>query len=206
MLARVAVPGDKASAPLFGDIEIDRLAPAIAGALAKAGPDQELIFTISGPHAMFSLFTKQYTDSGRIFYADGRLNIIMGSMLREDYVNPRSNGLHGLPVGSRARAAEDVRLAAPSAADGQLKRADWLVLNPAAIATPSAVAVQTQGSSAPAAPIQMTLPAQHSLDNTEESRLNKLETRLLLLRRLHDQGLLTDAEFEQKRAEIVKQM
>ena len=251
-LARVRAMDGRAITPMFTKNEIYHLAPAIAGVLAKATPDQEMIFESTGAHEQIGPLSKKKTNTGRVFVHDGKLNIIVGTALRPETGNYQVQSLANLPVGARAAAANDVQLAQPTAEEGVLQRSDWIALSldapapvvvvqptPAYVAPSNAVNVATPANAAfvappanpayvapqaarvaapqvaqparPVAPTAAVAPARPAVlpapvDATEDDRMTRLETRLRFLSRLHEQGLLTDEEFKQKRADVVKQM
>lgn len=168
--------------PLFSPDEIERLAPALALGLGAIGPDQDLVFLITGQHKQLGAFGLKLSTTGRVFVAGGRLQLIVGTAL--------SDGLLGIPPGgrprqkilsaSRATPSAQVRLAD----DGRLLRADWIAFASSSEPPPAArpLAVEAPAvPTAPAAPVPM-------------DRLSRLE-------RLRDQGLISDAEYQAKRKE-----
>ena len=92
-------------------------------------------------------------------------------------------------VGARSMVCTSASRATPSAQarlvdDGRLVRADWIAFAPPS--EPSPVA-RPQLVEAPAAPIAPAVPVPAD--------------RLATLERLHDQGLISDAEYQAKRKE-----
>lgn len=61
----------------FVESELRKLAPAISRALALAKPDQDVVFSITGRHSA-ALGSKSLSSTGRIFFFDGAINIIIG--------------------------------------------------------------------------------------------------------------------------------
>jgi len=195
--------------PLFTEDEINRLAPAIAGGLAVATPEEDLVFLTSGRRDFKELFGRM-ANSGRVFIADGQFNIILGTELSDAlmYVRPGTKAFLNLSTGSRAKAAKDVQLA--TVAGGLLKREDWVVLplnlQAAPAATPAA-ATPAAASAAPAAAAVAAPAAAAAVspaDAESEAFFKKQGARLKGLQNMRDQGLITEEEFQAKRAEILK--
>jgi hypothetical protein len=134
--------GDETPSPMFTEKELDILADAISNGLAVAQPRQDVTFAIVGIHRGFYSFTsdRQYV-SGRVFYKDGKLNLIIGS-LHEPYYENLERRLYPLEPGTREFKEPDPRLPAPPSwkpvpeagletpVVAGIKRYDWLVLNP----------------------------------------------------------------------------
>ena len=78
--------GTESDRPVFTPGELANLAPHVASGLARAGPRQDVTFsTIDGrPLAPGGLIRKPGVNAGRVFYNDGRLNVIFGE-LQSDY-------------------------------------------------------------------------------------------------------------------------
>jgi len=90
--------------------------------------------------------------------------------------------------------------------DGKLVRNDWISL---AIVTPRPVTTPP-GALAPAsastqAPTTQVTPQATPIDPAE-ALIRKSEARLKALQRLKNEGLLSDEEYRQKRAEILKDL
>ncbi|GAA5183849.1 hypothetical protein GCM10025771_36450 [Niveibacterium umoris] len=190
---------------LFSEDEIKKLSPAIVAALKIAGPDQDLAFVISGQHAWTGLVAPVLTNTGRIFFADGKLNIIIG-LLQADVVGNKLYGSRQDPkfdLGSRTAPAKDVKIIGVTEGQAQLVREDWIALTLAPSAAPAvagaAVAAPAAGAAATAKPATAAEPGTDAFYAKQESRLKALQ-------RLKDQGLITETEFQAKRAQIVKDL
>ncbi|MGB8274923.1 MAG: hypothetical protein WCF16_06580, partial [Alphaproteobacteria bacterium] len=69
--------------PLFSDWELDMLSKHVSEGLAQAAPNQDVTFAVVGWHkALMSLKVAKLT-TGRMFYAGGQLNLIVGSGQRD---------------------------------------------------------------------------------------------------------------------------
>ncbi len=221
----------KETRALFSEDEVKRLAPAIAGALQKAGPNDDIIFVSTGQHAWSGLMAPMLGNVGRIFVQSGRLNVLLGQM-HANFVSDYQQGSRQYPTfqyGSRGLQTKGVRLVGVSSGDGKLIRDDWIAvtLPPAQaiaqqpVAQPKATYVVPAAGGAPVAapavapatavaPTVGTTAAPAAVapanDPDTENFYRKQESRLRALQRLRDQGLITEAEFRQKRAEIMKDL
>ncbi len=74
---------DEGDTRLFNKSELKRIVPAIAKALSKAKPSEDVVFNITASHAQV-LGEGPRSTSGRLFYANGQLNLIIGK-LRVDF-------------------------------------------------------------------------------------------------------------------------
>jgi hypothetical protein len=183
----------------------ERLAPHLARALQEASPQQDVIFAALMWVRAAVVGSSDVTVAGRLFYSGGRLNLIVGDLYRSavspDYhrapVAPRQidRRLYPHEPGERARETlhDDARFDAlpglqQATVDGHTRQ-DWLVLDLAALAAPT-----TQDANAQSAPA------------SGPRRASKAEERLELLKRLHDQGLITDEEFERKHKQIIDEL
>lgn len=178
-----ATSGKGQSVPLFSSEEIARLAPAIALGLAEIGPDQDLAFLITGYNKQIGAFGQKLSQSGRVFFADGQLQLIIGTALSDALlgVAPGGRPKQKIAPGSRGTPSSKVRL--QGSAQTHLLRHDWIALGPAeqaaAAASTTSADMSTDAAAAPP---------------TKEDRLQ-------ILKRMRDQGLISDAEYEAKRKE-----
>ena len=218
---------------LFSDDEVKRFAPAIAGALQRATPNDDLIFVSTGQHAWSGLVAPVLGNVGRIFVQDGRLNVILG-MMHADFVSDYNQGSRQFPnfdYGSRSFQTKGIKLVGVSSGEAKLIRDDWIAVTlppiqtlaqqrePQPVATPLVVPA-SGGAPVPAATVAPAAAAGTATaaavvaapamvpagDPNTDSFYRKQESRLRALQRLRDQGLITDAEFQQKRAEILKDL
>lgn len=181
-LASVRVDRRGSRVELFSPDERERLAWAITLGLAAITPDQDLVFLITGRHTDVGPFSQKLSTTGRVFVSGGRLQLIIGSALTDALLNvpPGGRPRQAILSASRATPSAQARLVD----DGRLVRADWIAFAPPS--EPSPVA-RPQLVEAPAAPIAPAVPVPAD--------------RLATLERLHDQGLISDAEYKAKRKE-----
>lgn len=178
--------------PLFSESEVVHLSMAIVAGLKNATPDQELIFVSTGQHGWTGLIGAAVGNCGRIFFVDGKLNIILG-MHHSDFIAEKQNGSRQDPTfdfGSRKVEAKDVHLTGVTEGQATLVRNDWIALT---LQPDTASAIGAATTVAPGAP-------------STDAFYAKQESRLKALQRLRDQGLITDAEFQTKRAQIIKDL
>jgi hypothetical protein len=211
--------GASESIPVFESDAARRLAGLLSTALGRAAADQDVLFAIDMSQKAALLGSKPVSVAGRAFYQNQRLQLIIGelhvSTMSAEYKNypigyPKPDRrLHPHETGGRSRethydpsavfeTGDDVSLFAH---DGKV-RSDWLVLNVGALAAgdlPAAAPamVSTGTSQNAAAP-----GAAKASGGTSPS----IEERLLRLKRLREQDLITDEEYKRKRNEILDQL
>jgi hypothetical protein len=76
--------GKDKNLPLFNEDEIKILSEYIPVGLALSGPDEDVTFAVIGLYIeAFGGLRKREVSTGRVFYQDGRINIIFGDIHRE---------------------------------------------------------------------------------------------------------------------------
>lgn len=214
-LASIQVQVFRQIKPLFSELEVRRFSLAISLALAKAGADQDLVFISTGEHES-GLMSPTLANSGRIFFADGRLNVLLG-MAHKDFLVDLRRGSQQPPrfeTGSREAAAPDVKILSAGKYDAKLVRSDWIAIAPPKIEVKAAplkivpVAGKPIGGKpvtviAPLSAAPRIQPAPIAAPADEEAFYGKQEARLRVLQRMHQQGLIDDAELKAKRAAIL---
>ena len=92
--------------------ELRNLAPRIASGLAKAGPRQDVTFSTIGSHprAAGGLVKDPGVNAGRVFYDDGKINVIFGELQsgyrKRNVYGQRTEDFTPRQQGSRTKAAE----------------------------------------------------------------------------------------------------
>ncbi len=202
----IMMPGQSKSLPVFSKPELDTLAPYVRQGLSEAGPEEDVIFAVIGDYkAVYGLAkTPKYT-TGRVFYREGKLNIIFGK-IQEDYKSyglyaPEDRRLKPLAPGVRSAASEHVwtLLYQPdqefhTGPDGQ--RTDWVVLD---LASMEARAAMDEQPVKPAGSGGGQAQAMPKVEKTVEERLKTLND-------LKDKKLISEEEYQQKRADILKDL
>ncbi len=219
VLAKLRVRGGKGvqeAIPVFGDDAARRLAGPLSSALERAAADQDVLFAIELSQKAALLGSKPVSVAGRAFYQNQRLQLIIGelhvSTVPPEYKNypigyPKPDRrLHPHLTGERSKETHYEPAASFETGEGVSLfvhdgkvRADWLVLNVgsrAALDLPAPVVptriLQNAAASAGAA--------------TSGSASPSIEERLLRLKRLREQDLITDEEYNRKRNEILDQL
>jgi hypothetical protein len=181
--------------PLFTKEELVRLAKPLAEALALATPGEDLEVLSTWKHGT-QVFSSATGVTARVFARDGKLNLIVHDA-RLDFIaeNVATDNLPVFQFGSRA-AAGGVVLSGPGVA---LPRPDWAQLTleapPAVIAPPTLPAASVPPPPPPvaSAPPQPPPPPPGLLD------------RLRLLKQSREEDLITEAEYVQRKQEILQQ-
>jgi hypothetical protein len=193
-------PGKDSSSPVFAKPELDVLARYISTALAQAGPEEDVAFAVVGDYlAVYGLAKEQMYTSGRVFYRDGKLNIIFGDIHAKYWANA-DRRLYPMAPGSRSKTtphtwallgqADQSFYAGP---EGQ--RTDWVVLDLASMEARAAMAEKAPSTQAPGVSGQPYYGAQKTV-----------EERLQTLNDLKNKKLITDEEYEKKRLDILKDL
>lgn len=205
-LSSVRVLQGKETVALFEPDEVSRLSRAIAGSFSKARADQDLVFVSTGRHKELGAYGAKLTNSGRVFYVDGALNLIVGVQLSDALlgVRPGHSPTRSLNPGERAKTADRVKIVEPTSSGARLVRTDWIAIQLDA-ATPTAAPAALLPAAPVAAPQAVAAPTT-GVDPAVQQHFSQQESRLVLLKRMRDQGLITEAEYEAKRAEALKNL
>ncbi|HEY0845608.1 MAG TPA: SHOCT domain-containing protein [Noviherbaspirillum sp.] len=174
--------------PLFDADAAMTLAQGLAKALAKAGPQQDAGFLVTSRPGGGVLATR-LGNSGRAFVDARGLNLIVAEAHVEFVGKYRATRMERpFDFGSRAKASS-VSLVA----DHLVKqRNDWVVV------PLNAPAAADRGVPAPT-PVQPAAPAERN-----EQYYQAQEARLKALKRLREQDLIDEKEYQEKRREILK--
>jgi len=213
-LAGVQVQLGKDTVALFEPGEVSRLSRAIAGSFTKATAEQDLVFVTTGRHKELGAYGAKLTSTGRVFYADGALQLIVGVQLSDALLGlrPGTSPTRSLDPGKRAKPAERVKIVDPGQPGVRVVRNDWIAVQlesaaPAAVAAPAAApAAAAPAAPAPAAATPPAAAPATAVDPAVQRHFSQQESRLVLLKRMRDQGLITEAEYEAKRAEALKNL
>jgi len=223
---------DAAAVPLFARDAARRLAVPLSTALSRAAPDQDVLFAIEMDEKAALFGYKPVSVAGRAFYQNGTLQLIIGEVhvttISPEYKNypigyPQPDRrLHPHQTGARAKVAHYDPAARFETGEGVslfvqngTVRPDWLILNVGLLATSDSghaavgaapvgttpgtpVAVGTTPAAAAAAAPSPAAPAANPAPSIEE--------RLLRLKRLREQDLITEEEYKRKRSEILDQL
>lgn len=180
VLASIQVENPKGN--LFATEEIGYLVTPIQEALALAEANEDLVL-LSTHRRGGNFLNTPYGLTARIFVQEGRLNLIVHDA-RLDFMDQyrTTQILPTFVYGSRTTAGNPV-LSAP---EGKSHRKDWLSFN--LEGAPKAAATEV------AAPAPKTRPYQEQ------------EERLRGLKRLREENLISEEEFQKKREEILRNL
>jgi hypothetical protein len=198
----------EAQRSVFTAEELRNLAPRIASGLAKAGPAQDVTFSTIGSHprAAGGLVKDPGVNAGRVFYDDGKINVIFGELQsgyrKRSVYGQRTEDFTPRQQGSRTHAAEhDWALAARpgielhSYAGGV--RNDWVEIDGAAAASDAAKAPAAAAPAVTAGSAEGTAATKSSAD---------LEHRLKTLKELRDKKLISEEAYRAKMQELLSEL
>jgi hypothetical protein len=224
---------DGQSVPLFARDAARRLAVPLSTALSRAAPDQDVLFAIEMDEKAALFGYKPVSVAGRAFYQNGTLQLIIGEVhvttISPEYKNypigyPQPDRrLHPHQTGARAKAAHYDPAARFEIGEGVslfvqngTVRPDWLVLNVGLLASSdsghAALAAAPVGApggatvGATGAVGTMPAAAAPSPGAPAANPAPSIEERLLRLKRLREQDLITEEEYKRKRSEILDQL
>ena len=194
----------EAQRSVFTAEELRNLAPQIASGLAKAGPRQDVTFSTIGSHPRSAggLVKDLGVNAGRVFYDDGKINVIFGELQsgyrKRNVFGQRTEDFTPRQQGSRTKAAEyEWALAARpgvelhSNADGVRK--DWVEIDAAAVASSAAAVSQAPAAATPEGPVA----TKSGVD---------LEQRLKTLKELRDKNLISEEAYRAKMQELLSEL
>jgi hypothetical protein len=235
---------DVAPAPVFTKEEIDNLGNAIATGLGRATPSQDVVFHVIGARRLSpGAFAKRNrVTAGRVFFRDGNLNIIFGQVQtpyrKKNVYGQTDEDFYPRNYGSRTEAAKyDVVLMTDTATHLRQTdagvRDDWIVIEPAAVATAATSPAASQPDAKPeparppassAVPVVVveaaTSPSSPAPNNSVDKPLEQaggpstesagltadVEARLEALKRLRDRELISEEAYQAKMKEILQDL
>ncbi len=234
---RVRVPdsesGTESQRGVFARDELAQLAPQVAAGLAKAGPKQDVTFSTIGAQAVSSggLVKDPGVNAGRVFYRDGKLNVIFGELQsnyrKKNVYGQRTEDFTPRRQGSRDKASKQkLTFAVTSgvelhAASGGSVRNDWVVIDPAvagaqtvATSEPAAAAPREAAAPASAQPASPPPPASTAAGAGAATAAGSaagatsvdLEKRLQTLKDLRDKGLISEEAYNSKVKELLSEL
>lgn len=209
LLMRVVWP-EKKNEPVFSGDQLDEIVAPLAQALARATPEQDVSFAVSGRGALGLLAPRDVT-TARVFFAEDRMNLVFGLVHKDwesryratAYVIPFEPGKRAAPVDQEAKVAGSY--------GANNRRVDWVMIDPLAqppapapdLAKPPAVVIPSATPAAPAAPVAPAA-APKATPAESETIARQVTERLKALDKLRDAGVITEQEYQEKRREILK--
>lgn len=212
---------NKEPKPLFTERELNNIAKPLAQALAEARPDQDISFAVADREGgvLASVFSPLLMTTGRVFYKNGELNVILGTVQTPFESQLRATGvMPDFTPGSRNNPAglQKKIVLGPAMQYASAGREDWIQINTASgLTAPGQIATGPSQPVIAAPPPQPRMPAPASSgtgmerggsDYRSEDYYRQIETRLKGLKRLREQGLITEQEYQQKRQAIIDQL
>jgi hypothetical protein len=203
--------GNKEPVPYFSQDEINRIASKLVPFFGKSKSSEDIDFGTSFSENGFFLVPRKL-NAGRLFVENNRLNLIIGTCAAEQDITYQQlySKYRELDHGSRIKPAGKLgcELLAGSNSERVDNRADWIRIDINAALTsnapleiPSYSKTLTFGAPSTPDPVTTSAPVK---SNSMATAVTEPEERLKTLKQLHDKGLLTDTEYEQKRAAIIK--
>ena len=191
--------------PVFSREEVAVLGRAIAEGLARAEPGQDVTFSTIGSHKTGHLLGRQMVNTGRVFYRDGKLNVVFGEVhgeyrkknvygQRSEDFRPRRAASRTTPPDAEWR-LEETAGAERYAAGGQ-ERPDWVLL------APDAATAMTQAPAAGKATAAREQPAPAAARRPAQ-QARSAEERLADLKKLRDDDLIPEEVYGAKVQEIL---
>jgi hypothetical protein len=203
LLGSLTFPGEDGPEALFEDGELKGVVKALSEALSVAEPGEDVIL-LSSSRRGHGFLSPQLGLTARLFVQEGKLHLLVHDA-RLDFM-PQARALGSRPAftyGARAKAGA-VKL---TASQGTLLRPDWVAfpLPVTAPVAPAAPAPAMAPTAAPTpAPAVAPAPAPTPAPAKSEAWYREREEKLRSLKRLRDENLISEAEYQQKRAEILK--
>lgn len=194
--------GDK---PVFIESERAKLTKHVSLALQAAGPDNWIKFAVTAKKRDLLLPTRRITD-GYIFVKDKKLNIVLANLNFElsDSDDPYAGDPRNRYTLGALRFNEEDGMNHPPVdpTDSFLKRPhnNWLLIDIPKILKEAAPDPEAQPR------IEQVKPVDEKIEKPEEKPEKSLEERLLELKELLDKGLITQEDFEKKKAELLEQL
>ena len=254
-------PAPETGAPVFADSELEVLSDSLSRGLARAKPGEDIVFVTTGNYdrAFGGVLKEREVNTGRVFYVDGKLNIIFGE-IRGQFSEDRGAGamvaypaVNPVPGSRNAPVPHEWNIVLEPGVSlyehNRVSRSDWVLidpdtsvaryeeqqklkalsdeegLSPLAEETERLAAEQEelrqkvrqleQDAQSGKTPVAATRPPETPPPETEETAPAKaavieaapsggsLEQRLKVLKRLLDQGLISEEIYNAKAKELL---
>jgi hypothetical protein len=219
--------GPAADEPLFNDDELTEIVPPLVRGLGELQPTQDLAFAVVGRHGGWKGLASRVVTTGRMFRSGAGLQLIVGLAQRSFESQYLATGyLFPFEPGRRAEMVDRASVVTGAPAGAGAARTDWVLLTLAvvpaqtaaapapasapAIAPASApVVAPAAAAAAPLAPatVAPAAPAAATPSRPRDAAyFDELEYRLRTLKRLRDDGLISEDEYQQKRREVLEKL
>ena len=198
-----APASDDEATPLFAEQTLDLLSVALHNGLREASPTQDVTFLVETWHELFLGLSEALVVGGRAFFVGDSLQLIVGTLRSpnrrslseaEGQVVNKDTRLHPYFIGYRDKRIRHKGVLSAEANSGvytaSSNRRDWLVFTPAAL-----------GRGKVAEKSSAKMPA---IDDMELKP--SVRKRLEALKKLRDDGLISDDDFQQKKRDILNDL
>ena len=202
-----APASDDEATPLFAEHTLDLLSVALHNGLREASPTQDVTFLIETWHELFLGLSEALVVGGRAFFVGDSLQLIIGTLRSpnrrslseaEGQVVNKDTRLHPYFIGYRDKRIRHKGVVSAEANSGiytaSANRRDWLVF------TPDALGRGEEGGGK----AEKTSAKMPSIDDMELKP--SVRKRLEALKKLRDDGLISDDDFQQKKRDILKDL
>lgn len=227
---------DLAPVAVFTKEEIGNLGKAVATGLGRAEPSQDVLFHLIGTRELSrgAFARRNRVSAGRIFYRDGKLNILFGQVQtphrKKNVYGQTDQDFYPRNYGSRMEPAEHnvvflTNNMTQLHRSGTGERDDWIVIRPIGSPgetpepLPTSANITSAASVGPemeAAPISPQLPTGNTVLDDDQpgataiepaaSPSADIESRLRALKRLRDKGLISEDAYQAKVKEILEDL
>jgi len=225
VLAAIRIRGDGGETEFLTESQIDEIAAPVADGLRSAGPNEDVAFAVHYSGSIMSIIGPPKMTSGRIFLDGDAVGVILG-MVQEKY---QANWIITDPTlihtGSRVKSQQTNYSIQPGNFVGLAVqgRGDWARVSPAVWT--GVYSAQQQMMPAPMAPAQAMAPAPAyaapaaaapayapaaapamaaPVADTPPAIPASLEERFAILKRLYDNKMITEAEYEKSKSQLLQ--
>ncbi len=205
--------GEAQNLPVFQPIEIRRLAPALAAALAKANPDQRVRFVSYNRGG--GLIFKKMRRTGGLFFIDSqsRLNLAFGyinhEIMDEELLGAGEDKPFTDPLSMEA--AEQTLMVSSDAVDHRTQNGDkmplWLTAEAELLsgggkpAFSRGAAEDEKPAGEPAAGSQPSVADEPAGEEAWQRQREAVKKKLEYFKELHEDGLITTEEYKARKKE-----
>ncbi len=211
---RMGLFGKPHQTPVFKDVEIDRLAPALADALAKANPDQRVSFISQNKEGTL-FFSKRHQTQGVMFVKpEGYLNIAFGLINYELEPEEFSRMPSKIPIKDPLKiekfekpVTSQLPYATPHPTKSGNSSPVWLAVSLDELKKAPLTAPE-QEADFTTAPVEGPgeKSGQAPQTKTWEDQKQQMEEKLRFLKGLIDEGLINQEEYEAQKSGILKEL
>ncbi len=189
--------------------QLDEIVAPLATALGRATAEQDVSFAVSDQVGALGPLASKAVTTARVFYRDGQLQLIAG-LVRRDFESQFSGTgyLIAFEPGQRAKPVDAKTRLRVAEGKSSRVRNDWVVLD-TSTPTSAPAAATAAGAAAPAAATAATAPAAASpapAGRETDTLYKSTADRLRALDKLRADGLISEAEYQEKRRQILREL